>query len=247
MTPLEQYLHQLSLPEQQRRLDASTALAILNEYPYFSAVAAMALKNPDITPQDACRLRNVIALNSPDLDTLLRLTDPDGSFFASFYPAAATPETPSTDLAIDKFLNTYGKSDPHENALLERLIFNPVPDYSQILAKEAELADDTDHTPLSEQDAMLDAFLAGQRTKAEQERKRQSVRAADNTAAPLPPAPDDSLNESLAKIYIKNRRFDKAYEIIYQLSLNFPKKSIYFADQLRYLRKLMRLQELSKR
>ena len=47
------------------------------------------------------------------------------------------------------------------------------------------------------------------------------------------------LSESLAKIYIKRRRYEKAYEIIHTLSLNFPEKSIYFADQLRFLKKLI--------
>lgn len=50
---------------------------------------------------------------------------------------------------------------------------------------------------------------------------------------------DTSLSESLAKIYIRRRRYDKAFEIIHGLSLNNPKKSVYFADQLRFLRKLM--------
>ena len=52
--------------------------------------------------------------------------------------------------------------------------------------------------------------------------------------------PDDSmLSESLAKIYIKQHKYSKAYEIIRNLSLNFPEKSIYFADQLRFLQKLI--------
>ncbi|MDE7410554.1 MAG: hypothetical protein K2M94_00765, partial [Paramuribaculum sp.] len=207
----------------------------------------LALKKPGLSDDEAARLRHVAALNSNDLTTLLRLTDPDGRRFASFYPQDGRPETPSTDSAIDTFLSTYGKSTPHEDALLERLIFNPVPDYSQVLAKEAELHPKDDNAPVSAQDAMLDAFLAGQKSKTEQERTRQAARVAETPVAPTPPDPDTSLNESLAKIYIKNRRFDKAYEIIYQLSLNFPEKSIYFADQLRYLRKLIRLQELSKR
>ncbi|MDE5979652.1 MAG: hypothetical protein K2G84_06445, partial [Muribaculaceae bacterium] len=44
---------------------------------------------------------------------------------------------------------------------------------------------------------------------------------------------------SLAKIYIKTRRYEQAYEILNDLSLRFPEKSSYFADQLRFLRKLI--------
>lgn len=45
--------------------------------------------------------------------------------------------------------------------------------------------------------------------------------------------------ETLAKIYIKQKKYEKAYKIIKHLSLNYPKKNIYFADQLSFLEKLI--------
>jgi thioredoxin-like negative regulator of GroEL len=45
--------------------------------------------------------------------------------------------------------------------------------------------------------------------------------------------------ETLAKIYIKQRRYEKALEIIKKLSLKYPKKNSYFADQIRFLEKLI--------
>jgi len=47
------------------------------------------------------------------------------------------------------------------------------------------------------------------------------------------------LTETLAQIYIKQGRYSRALEIIRQLNLNYPKKNIYFADQIRFLEKLI--------
>ncbi len=44
---------------------------------------------------------------------------------------------------------------------------------------------------------------------------------------------------TLARIYVKQGRYSKALEIIRRLNLNYPKKSAYFADQIRFLEKLM--------
>jgi len=45
--------------------------------------------------------------------------------------------------------------------------------------------------------------------------------------------------ETLAKIYVKQQRYSKALEIIKKLSLKYPKKNAYFADQIRFLEKLI--------
>ena len=52
-------------------------------------------------------------------------------------------------------------------------------------------------------------------------------------------AEDETFTETLAKIYVKQHRYDKALEIIKKLSLNYPKKNAYFAEQIRFLEKLI--------
>lgn len=50
---------------------------------------------------------------------------------------------------------------------------------------------------------------------------------------------EDYFTETLARIYIKQGKYDKAIEIIRRLSLKIPKKNRYFADQIRFLEKLI--------
>ena len=52
-------------------------------------------------------------------------------------------------------------------------------------------------------------------------------------------ADDAYLTETLARIYIKQSKYIKAIEIIRRLSLRNPKKNRYFADQIRFLEKLI--------
>jgi len=50
---------------------------------------------------------------------------------------------------------------------------------------------------------------------------------------------DFFFTETLANIYIKQHKYERAYEIIKRLNLNFPEKNIYFANQISFLEKLI--------
>ena len=54
------------------------------------------------------------------------------------------------------------------------------------------------------------------------------------------------LSSGFAKILIKNGNYTKAMEIIKEINLKNPEKSIYFADQMRFIKKLM-LNEAKKK
>ena len=53
------------------------------------------------------------------------------------------------------------------------------------------------------------------------------------------PIEESFFTESLAHIYIKQRKYERALEIIKGISLKNPEKNIYFADQIRFLEKLI--------
>ena len=65
-----------------------------------------------------------------------------------------------------------------------------------------------------------------------------------NQGAPEKISLDDSyFTETLARVYINQKRYDKALEIIRSLSLKYPEKNIYFADQIRYLEKIINIKK----
>jgi len=47
---------------------------------------------------------------------------------------------------------------------------------------------------------------------------------------------NEFFSETLARIYIKQMKYERAIKIFEKLSLKFPEKSVYFADQIRFLR-----------
>lgn len=210
-------------------------------YPFFTLLYAVMLENyaESLSNEVKSRCVSKILLSSPDSTVLYRLLEADGKNLSDFYPKVEERREMNTEDAITTFLDTYGNSEPGEEELLEKLIFNPVPDYASVLESESGAV------PAAEEgsrEALIDAFIEKQR-KIEESPVPQPVVAIPPDEPveyePSKPDPDSMLSESLAKIFIKQHRYDKALEIISQLSLNFPEKSIYFADQLRFLRKLI--------
>ena len=203
---------------------------LMAAYPYFAApVAAMLrLYGHDMNPAELSALRSRLGVMLGGTDPALRATC--GLDDSSFYPDV-TDRRPDTSDALDTFFATYGKTSPEEEALLERLIFNPVPDYADLLAHEEG------RDPVPDPDDGIPDIKNLAQPAAEAEAPAQ-------TPVQAPQSSDDSLlSESLAKIFIKQGRYERAYEIISNLNLNYPEKSVYFADQLRFLRKLILIQK----
>lgn len=218
------------------------------EYPASVVAPALLLRHCDsqLADDERAALRARVALYSGDPAAVISAIDPDGNGMAGFYPPPV-PEAPqSTERTIDTFLEKYGHRSLEEDALLERMIFNPVPDYAETLAREEGGKDGDRHAEPGSQDALIDAFLAANPADSgpdtpvvTQPAPQREPARREHAPAPHKPAEDSLLSESLAKIFIKQGRYERAYEIISNLSLNYPKKSIYFADQLRFLQKLI--------
>lgn len=230
--------------------DAERVAELAAAAPWFALPAAMRLRNAKVTDAERRELSARLALLAADPEQMAMAADTDLALdLAAFYPVEPVA-TPGTSDTIEKFLDTYGNSSEAENVLLERLIFNPTADYAQMLAREEEKSmPQADDAPDGTPESLINSFII--RSKAAGGQFPPAVNEPRPEPKPKPtsevkkPAPttDSMLSESLARIYIKKGKFSKAYEIISHLNLNFPEKSIYFADQLRFLEKLIAIEE----
>ena len=116
----------------------------------------------------------------------------------------------------------------------------PVPDDD-----DEDTAADNTQAP-DEQNALIDRFLT-----ADQEGELM-VPKAEHPASEAP-TPEPSLirekaflTESLAKLYVKQHKFEQALAIFSQLNLQYSEKSSNFADQIRYLEKVIACQKEMK-
>lgn len=231
-------------------------------HPYYIMDRLEQIRNrrAGLSADEMRQLKASVAVNAADPAAVAAYANLHGENWLEFYPPAPQTPQPDTNSAISTFLNTYGGGSDRETSLLERLIFNPTPDYATVLAKEETQRREhqqpdlsqpgaTDTTePADSQDALLAAFIASHpdgetvpEPPAEINIPEPKAAERETPRTRTPERQPSSLSESLAKVYIRQGRYRQAYDIISQLNLKFPEKSIYFADQLRFLRKLMLL------
>ena len=189
-----------------------------------------------------------LAIMFPDRQALALSLGEDAGSLTDFYPPEATQQTPDTITAIDRFLDNYGKTSPTEVEAISRAIFNPQPDYADVLAAQEKEEGGMKLSEGDSQDDLINKFIAEQMQLGEQAAQAPIItplgekEKAEIAAEVIenPTQNDDSmLSESLAKMYISRHKYSQALEIITRLSLKYPEKSIYFADQIRFLKKLV--------
>lgn len=249
------------LENPSEELSEQTVEELLREYPFFSLPEADMLRQQVQNMSDSEREKIIerVVLSLSDTQAAQHLIDQENSRFDNFYPEKKEDKTPDTDTAISRFLDNYGKEDKEEISVLEKLIFNPVADYSQQLARQEKDNLPVDAQTGDERTDRINRFILSYHEGAgdeESSRLDDEIPGADptgktsipanpisasphKTVSPPTPPENSTLSESLAKIYIKTGRYERAYEILNRLSLAVPEKNAYFADQMRFLRKLI--------
>ena len=246
-------------PERLDRESLYELRSLLARYPYFQTARLLYLKNlfllHDITFGEELRRA---ALYIADRRMLFSLVE--GERYT--WKALEKQQVPEEAIGVDRTLSlidAFLSSLPEEQEKEIPLPVSPVIDYSAYLMQDASQEETADAPKLKGQD-WIDSFLEKSSTEpllsqpsaeveveekplvVEEEKQTPVVEEndAEEEEAPAEVLDDESyFTETLAKIYVKQQRYSKALEIIRRLNLKYPKKNAYFADQIRFLEKLI--------
>jgi hypothetical protein len=224
---------------------------LTEDFPYFSAARMLYLKNLALTEDLRLKIDlKKMAIHVPDRLQLFLLLEGDR------YRTPVTPPKPETKSPgrtfelVEKFLSEKGLS---ENRTSGTPAFAPAStiDYTYWLLTEHPQADDAG-AQLHRQE-LIDSFLENEDVHVGRRRPvSEPAQPSENlgeakpepeltaSTAPETASPETSyFTETLSYIYIRQKRYEKALEIIKSLSLKYPEKSAYFAAQIRFLEKLI--------
>ena len=235
-------------PEQLDRDTLYELRSILALYPYFQTARLL-------------MLQNLYLLHDPSFDQELRraaIYITDRRVLFQMIEAAHYRVCPSKKMAnepknkeeresrtislIDTFLDSIPKEEDEKAGKPKR---KPTPadaavDYVAYLLESETEDDTTEEVPKLIGQDLIDTFINNDKGKIVLNETPQYTPQVETTEESEAEAEENGVfTETLARIYIKQGRYAKALEIIRRLSLQYPKKNAYFADQIRFLEKLI--------
>lgn len=242
-------------------LDKQTLLELrelVAQYPYYQPARLLMLKNlyilHDTSFDDELRRASLYV---PDRRKLFELVE------AKHYDLKAEQQETEgkmnasrTSSLIDKFLDSI--PEDHTEQKHKPLPWYVSNDYMQLLADEEPLIPLPSESAQSRHDSIIEGFLnqggkvvLPEITAEEEKAIVDAIQLSSNEEEYIEPVKNvqlkkktyenPQLSEELAQKYIKQGNYLQAKEIITQLNLENSEKNIYFADQIRFLDKLIKL------
>ena len=135
-------------------------------------------------------------------------------------------------------LSVYSRERLHEIITLKpEIVVKEIPTIKQTASYSLEDIPTNESSPLFKGQSLIDKFI-------ESNPKISPIGNETETHKNIPDIPETDISdsiftESLAKIYIKQKQYDKAKRIFEKLNLKFPEKNRYFADQIEKIDKLI--------
>jgi len=205
-------------PELNGQDSLSELRELLDKYPYFQTARMLYLKNLYLLHEEAFEheLRRSVLFVADRRCLFYFIEEAYHAFVSNVVNLQEIQEKePGVDSTLGLINEFLGDIPNLEKKKKLRYVF----DYASSLDEDTDEVADTE----SNNDFNLGDKQVSQLSKEEIEQ-----RVIDSNA----PIDDGSFTETLAEIYLKQGRYDRAIEIIEKLSLKFPKKNAYFADRI---------------
>lgn len=230
---------------------------LLMQYPFFQTARILYLKNLYLLhdPSFKDELRKG-ALFVADLSILFYAIEGERFVINQHVSAKENVVSETSNRTLD-LIDRFLADDKDFSA--EKLFPLPVEavDYTSVLMEKEQNTETASVTPLRGQDLIdhfieqaareeaeglepiKEATLSEEETASETVEIEEVIPDSEKEEVDTEEGEDYYFTETLAKIYVKQQRYDKALEIIKKLNLKYPKKNTYFADQIRFLEKLI--------
>ena len=214
--------------------------ALLKEYPYFQAAHLLYTLNLKVLGDSGfpAELRKA-AVYLSDRKKLFYLVE-DDFFIPDIIGTLEQKDDPQLDSSFDLinlFLNSKNENSTFYSNLTEQALVSE--DYISLYLSQETEKGELEVKPMQNQE-MIDEFLEKDKKSPVKLDLKQSDETSETFIPNLDEVDEDSFfSETLAKIYLKQKKYDKALKIIRKLDLVYPEKNRYFADQIRFLEKLI--------
>ena len=228
-------------PELLNRETLYELRTLLARYPYFQTARLLYLKNlyllHDITFGEELRRA---ALYMADRRVLFSLVEGERYTWKALEKQQVEEEASGVDRTlslIDAFLASLPE-EPTSPGIIT-LPMEAATDYTAYLMQTPDEEEKkSEEAPKLKGQEWIDHFLEN---SEEQPLIASVTEEEEEEFGKTEEEPEDEsyFTETLAKIYVKQQRYSKALEIITRLNLKYPKKNAYFADQIRFLEKLI--------
>jgi hypothetical protein len=161
---------------------------------------------------------------------------------ASNPQATSNPQDASsrTISLIDTFLDTIPQEEPKPRKRRPTPADAAIDYVAYLLDTGGDSPEEAETVPEMRGQQLIDSFINSDKGKFSL--KDVPLPADEPPVEVVEPeegAEEEYFTETLARIYIKQGRYSKALEIIKRLSLQVPKKNAYFADQIRFIEKVI--------
>ncbi|MDR2816270.1 MAG: tetratricopeptide repeat protein [Proteiniphilum sp.] len=231
--------------ENPDRLDASTLeelRTVVEEYPYFHTARLLYTKNLNLVDSQGYEeeLGKTAVLCNDRRKLFYLIYREEYGKLLNKNEGVRLNKGDRTDELLESFLSSLGEREMIEPAV-ENMELNLATtnylSYLKSLGESIGNLDQAEYQKLQHQD-IIDAFIE----KAESDIRfvpQETSPSGTRQEAEEKEEGGEFLTETLARIYIKQKKYEQALTIIKRLSLNFPKKSVYFAHQIRFLELLI--------